>query len=120
MLAQEKAEKMAENKEIKFSEKNREYGKNYFFSENNCSGEEVTSFWYKGKNKYNFKKETNKKDEMINNFTQLIWKDTKEVGFGFTNDDKGNFYVVAYYFPCGNIKGEYKKNVLKYININIY
>ena len=112
MLAQEKAEKMAENKEIKFNEKNKEYGKNYFFSENNCSGEEVTSFWYKGKNKYNFKKEMNKKDEMINNFTQLIWKDTKEVGFGFTNDDKGNFYVVAYYFPCGNIKGEYKKNVL--------
>jgi len=59
MLAQEKAEKMAENKEIKFNEKNKEYGKNYFFSENNCSGEEVTSFWYKGKNKYNFKKETN-------------------------------------------------------------
>jgi len=111
-LAQEEAEKMAENKEIKIDSNNKLYGKNYFFSENNSSGEEVTSFWYKGKNKYNFRKELKNKDEMINNFTQLIWKNTKEVGFGFTNDDKGNFYVVAYYFPSGNIKGEYKKNVL--------
>ena len=111
-LAQKKADTMAENKEIKIKENNQKLGKSYFFSENTCTGEEVTSFWYKGKYKYNFKKEEeNKKDEMINNFTQLIWKNTKEVGFGFANDDKGNFYVVALYFPCGNIKGEYKKNV---------
>jgi len=111
MLAQEKAEKMAENKEIKFNEKNKEYGKNYFFSENNCSGEEVTSFWYKGKNKYNFKKETNKKDEMINNFTQLIWKDTKEVGFGYSQLNNNEKIFVAFYFPAGNILNEFSENI---------
>ena len=111
-LAQKMAEKMAKKKQIKSIGNNQKLGKNYFFSKNNCTGEEVTSFWYKGKYKYDFKKNNTYKDELINNFTQLIWKNTKEVGFGFANDNKGNFYVVGYYFPPGNIKGEYKSNVL--------
>ena len=89
-------------------------GENLFMNTKNCSGEEVTSFWYKGYNKYDFTDLTNNQydDEEIKNFTQLIWKNTKEVGFGFCNDKKGNFYAVANYFPYGNIKGEYKRNVL--------
>ena len=112
-LAQKKVEKMAKKgiKKYKKEINKDNYGINYFFSKNNCTGDEVTSFWYEGINKYNFTKQENKNDEKINNFTQLIWKNTKEVGFGYTNDDKGNFYVIAYYFPCGNIKGEYKNNV---------
>ena len=38
-------------------------------------------------------------------------KNTKEVGFGFTNDEEGNFYVLALYSPKGNIKDEYKNNI---------
>ena len=41
----------------------------------------------------------------------MIWKSTKEVGFGNKLDDKGNFYVVANFYPCGNIKGQYQQNV---------
>ena len=114
-LAQKKVEEMAkkEIKNYKNEINKNNYGINYFISKNNCTGDEVTSFWYEGINKYNFKNKENKNknDEKINSFTQLIWKNTKEVGFGYSNDDKGNFYVVAYYFPCGNIKGEYKNNV---------
>ena len=114
-LAQKKVEEMAkkEIKNYKNEINKNNYGINYFISKNNCTGDEVTSFWYEGINKYNFKNKENKNknDEMINSFTQLIWKNTKEVGFGYSNDDKGNFYVVAYYFPCGNIKGKYKDNV---------
>ena len=112
-LAQKDIEKMIEVKEIK-KKTNKRLGINLFTSKNNCSGEEVTSFWYKGKDRYNFENndKINYKDEIMNNFTQLIWKNTKEVGFGFTNDEEGNFYVLAYYFPKGNIKGQYKNNVL--------
>ena len=112
-LAQNKAEEMAEGKKIK-KDNNQQFGINLFFSKKNCNGEEVTSFWYKGRKKYDFTKLNNNinNDEEINNFTQLIWKNTKDVGFGFSNDNKGNFYVVAYYFPKGNIKEEYKNNVL--------
>lgn len=94
--------------------KDQKIGENLFMSKYNCSGEEVTSFWYKGIKKYNATNLGNNKknNEEINNFTQLIWKSTKEVGFGFSTDKKGNFYAVANYFPCGNIKGKYNKNVL--------
>ena len=111
-LAQNKVEKMAQKKEKKIKEKNKKFGANFYFSKNNCSGEEVSLAWYKGKNKYNFTKGVNNKtDEEVNNFTQLIWKSTKEVGFGFTNDEEGNFYVLALYSPKGNIKDEYKNNI---------
>ena len=111
--AQNDIEKMIEKNEIKKNDDKR-LGINLFKSKNNCTGEEVTSFWYKGKDKYDFKKSDIiiYKEEIINNFTQLIWKNTKEVGFGLTNDEEGNFYVLAYYFPKGNIKGQYKNNVI--------
>jgi hypothetical protein len=103
---------MEQKKIKKIKEKNKKMGENFYFSKNNCSGEDVTLFWYKGKNKYNFEKGIiQKNDEEINNFTQLIWKSTKEVGFGFTNDEEGNFYVLALYSPKGNINGEYKNNI---------
>ena len=95
---------------------NQKLGENIYISNKKCEGEEITSYWYRGFKKYNFKKsknnENNDDEEEINNFTQLIWKNTKEVGFGFSNDIKGNYYYVANYFPCGNIKGQYQNNVL--------
>ena len=46
------------------------------------------------------------------NFTQLIWKETREVGYGWAQDKNGNICVVGVYFLPGNIKGKYKENVL--------
>lgn len=38
-------------------------------------------------------------------FTQLIWRDTKEVGCGVANGDNSHFWV-CYYTPPGNFVGE--------------
>ena len=116
-LAQTHAKNLAKEGKLIHSNntmKDKNIGENLFMNTKNCSGEEVTSFWYKGYNKYDFTDLTNNQndDEEIKNFTQLIWKNTNEVGFGFSNDKKGNFYAVANYFPCGNINGKYKQNVL--------
>ena len=46
-------------------------------------------------------------------FTQLIWKDSKEVGFGLAKSKKGNLFVVAQYYPAGNVAKQFKKNVEK-------
>ena len=87
-------------------------------SDNGINGKEITKYWYNGIHEYNFKDENDKNNENDNvqNFTQLIWKDTKEVGFGYikkdTDKNKKIYYIVANYFPCGNIKGQYKQNVL--------
>ena len=119
ILAQNHADNLAKEKKLVFSNnklKDEKIGENLFIGSNSCNGEEVTSFWYRGIQKYDFKnvEENDFNNDEINFFTQMIWKNTREVGFGFSNDKKGNIYIVANYFPCGNIKGQYKNNVLPY------
>lgn len=46
-------------------------------------------------------------------FTQVIWKDSKKVGFGVYRASDGSFYVVANYYPAGNLLGRFKDNVFQ-------
>ena len=46
-------------------------------------------------------------------FTQVVWKDTKEVGFGKSKGQNGKIFVVANYYPAGNVIGYFKPNVLR-------
>ena len=39
-------------------------------------------------------------------FSQLVWKDSKEVGFGYAGG-----IVVANYYPTGNVMGCWEDNV---------
>ena len=114
-LAQNHSELLAKEGILNYSNnklENKKIGENLFMSKMKCTGEEVSLYWYKGIKYYDFQNLNNIEKEETKNFTQLIWKSTKEVGFGVSTDKKGNFYVVANYFPCGNIKGQYKNNVL--------
>jgi uncharacterized protein YkwD len=114
-LAQNHSELLAKEGNLNYSNnklENKKIGENLFMSKMKCTGEEVSLYWYKGIKYYDFQNMNNIENEETKNFTQLIWKSTKEVGFGVTTDKKGNFYVVANYFPCGNIKGQYQYNVL--------
>lgn len=50
------------------------------------------------------------------NFSQLIWKDTKEVGVGTSHTNEGNdkkAVFVCLYYPAGNVMKEFTKNVPK-------
>ena len=38
----------------------------------------------------------------LGNFTQIVWKNSKKVGFGFSLTEDGYFYAVANYYPAGN------------------
>ena len=69
----------------------------------------MTNEFYNEINNYNF----NKAQCEINasRFTQLIWKNSKEVGFGIAKSKSGKYYSVANYYPAGNSLGEYKENV---------
>ena len=45
-------------------------------------------------------------------FTQVIWKDSREIGIGRAFTDNGRaVYVVCNYFPAGNVIGHVKENV---------
>ena len=78
---------------------------------NNYKGKEVIDEWYNEIKDYNFCYVKKNDKEKVKNFTQLIWKDTREVGFGWAQSSKGIFFVVGVFFPCGNIEGKYLDNI---------
>lgn len=66
--------------------------------------------WYSEINEYSFGREP----EVLTcgHFTQIVWKDTKELGVGSAKSKSGKLYVVCNYFPPGNFSGQFSKNVL--------
>ncbi|XP_053551368.1 Golgi-associated plant pathogenesis-related protein 1-like [Bombina bombina] len=66
--------------------------------------------WYSEIKNYNFSQPGS--GDNIGHFTQVVWKDSKELGVGLGTDSKGHFYVVGQYNPGGNEDGGYEKNVL--------
>ena len=112
-IAQSYAEKLCATRSFNHSSnkyKGNELGENlYMCSGKVATGEEATTEWYNEIKQHNFKKEF---QSGTGHFTQLVWKSTKEVGFGVAN--KGNtYYVVANYYPAGNVWGEFSTNVLE-------
>ena len=75
-----------------------------------ATGLEVSKHWYDEIKKYNFNGDW---QSGCGHFTQMVWKETEEVGFGKWKDKGGHIYVVANYFPAGNYLGCFKYNVLK-------
>ena len=110
--AQEYAEKLLNNKNEKIISfniyKDSFFGENIIISEKE-SPENICQKWYNEIVNYNFNIKKYQKD--TGHFTQMIWKKTKEVGFGFHFDDYNNFCMVAYYYPAGNIFGEFSDNI---------
>uniref|UniRef100_A0A671Q7C0 SCP domain-containing protein n=1 Tax=Sinocyclocheilus anshuiensis TaxID=1608454 RepID=A0A671Q7C0_9TELE len=64
-----------------------------------------------GENVYYAWSSANKK--LTGHFTQVVWKDTNEVGVGLATDGNTTF-VVGQYLPAGNISnaGYFERNVL--------
>ena len=74
-------------------------------------GKMICDEWYEEIKEYNFINMKDNDFEKVKNFTQLIWKDSKNVGFGWASSSKGIFYYVGVYYPRGNIKGKYQENI---------
>lgn len=73
-------------------------------------GVSATQFWYSAVSKYDQEGEAS---EEGTSFTQIVWKGSKEVGFGISRSSDGTFFFVAEYLPSGNIRGEYESNVFQ-------
>lgn len=71
----------------------------------------ITRIWYSEIVNYNFEIPSS----LINtgHFTQIVWKDTKNlgVGLGFAREGR-RIYVVAQYSPPGNYPRAFRANVL--------
>ena len=69
---------------------------------------EICQDWYNEKE--NYKNNTKKFQKESLHFTQIVWKNTKFLGFGYVSS--GNqCCAVALYFPPGNIFNDFEKNV---------
>ena len=44
-------------------------------------------------------------------FSQLVWRNSKELGIGTAQSKSGNFFLVARYNPPGNIEGQFEDNI---------
>ena len=91
--------------------KGKELGENLYGSYGmEVNGYTISKNWYDEINNYNFNGDW---QSGCGHFTQMVWKDSKEVGFGKWKDKNGQCYVVANYYPAGNYVGFFKYNVLK-------
>ena len=81
----------------------------------------ASSAWYKEIKDYDF--DTQKSTGgAVGHFTQLVWKNSKKVGFGFKVGPRKmwgmeliSLYVVARYNPAVNYRGQFKENVPRLI-----
>ena len=74
------------------------------------TGSSVTTSWYSEIKSYDYSGDWS---NGTGHFTQVVWKETKEVGFGICKAPSGKIFVVANYYPAGNVLGFFKYNVLR-------
>ena len=61
--------------------------------------------WLNEKEHYDYRTNSSKNGETVGHYTQIIWKDTKELGCGYAQSSCGVF-MVCNYFPAGNVVGK--------------
>ncbi|XP_067294771.1 GLI pathogenesis-related 2 isoform X2 [Pseudorasbora parva] len=94
---------------------NKDYGENLYYAWSSATkkltGREAVDSWYSEIKDYNFSRPGF--SSKTGHFTQVVWKDTKEVGVGLASNGNTTF-VVGQYLPAGNITnvGYFEKNVL--------
>ncbi|XP_049291534.1 uncharacterized protein LOC125768212 isoform X2 [Anopheles funestus] len=73
------------------------------------SGREPVENWYSEIDLHVFGKEP--ATLKTGHFTQIVWKDSRELGVGVARNRSGQVFVVANYDPPGNYIGSFAKNV---------
>lgn len=95
--------------------KTRKYGENLYCNwmsgpDYEPSGYEPVDSWYEEQKDYQYGIEP--LDLRSSYFTQIVWKNTKEMGVAYSRDKNGCVYVIAKYYPPGNVVGHFIDNVL--------
>lgn len=90
---------------------NNPYGENlYLLNSNstNVTAKEIVKSWYDDIAKYKFGLEPSSSE--CGHFTQVVWKDCKEIGVGIAKTH-GKVIVAVFYDPPGNYVGHHVENV---------
>jgi len=115
VLAQSWAERMAATSALGHSNniyKGKEVGENVAtkWSSQGAEylGSEVVDQWFKESDKYDFSGDF---QQGTGHFTQVVWKNSKEIGVGKAYSKDGRVFVVCNYHPAGNVLTTFKDNV---------
>jgi uncharacterized protein YkwD len=124
LLAQKRAQEMSETGEL-FVKQN--YLNSLSLSEplgetvgsvggfSDYNGISASQLWYSTVSKFDEEGEMSTDGA---SFTQLVWKNTTQVGFGIARSIyDASYYFVAEYYPTGNVRGQYLQNVFQ-LNID--
>jgi glioma pathogenesis-related protein 2 len=110
-VAQDWAKTIAAADNMRHRQPNK-YGENIFWiSGMEATGVMVSDSWYDEIKDYHFDRPGFSMD--TGHFTQVVWKDTKEIGCGSAKAANGGTYVVCNYNPPGNYSGRFPVNVVK-------
>ena len=121
--AQQYAETLAEKDEMQHSTKEaREKiygdwtGENlyYFWTSQidlTITGAAAVDDWYDEIKDYDFQNGKSKNGGVVGHFTQVLWKDSTQLGIGVAKSSKNSVYVVGNYHPGGNFNNNDLKNV---------
>lgn len=84
------------------------YGENLFGGSSSESFKPIDASlaWYSEIQQYTYGKLDENNLNNTGHYTQMIWKNTKEVGVGIATCQDGGVIVVANYNPAGNYMGE--------------
>ena len=90
-------------------EGNKPYGENIFWGSSSSYYKPIDASlaWYSEKKFYKYQKLNNNNWYKTGHYTQMIWKNTREVGVGVAVCPNGGLIVVANYYPVGNVITEY-------------
>ena len=92
-----------------YSFSNTKYGENIWRGQGKGVKGPVKS-WYDEKAKYNYNKPGH--SSQTGHFTQVVWKGSTQLGVGMAKG-KGGTTVVAAYNQGGNMRGQFKQNVMR-------
>ncbi|KAF4518471.1 hypothetical protein B566_EDAN006476 [Ephemera danica] len=93
---------------------NSDYGENIFCSWSSSPGHQVTGRepvenWYSEIKDHPFGREP--KNLKSGHFSQVVWRDSRELGVAVAMSRSGQIFVVANYLPPGNFIGSFSENV---------
>ena len=113
VIAQAYSEKIAPGHSLVHSSnkyKGESLGENLYMSYGGISGEQASNSWYNEIDNYDFSSHSSSNGKATGHFTQLVWKDSKEIGCGAACD--GTYCICCCnYYPAGNFIGKYEDNV---------
>uniref|UniRef100_A0A1Q3FQL7 Putative cysteine-rich secretory protein-2 n=1 Tax=Culex tarsalis TaxID=7177 RepID=A0A1Q3FQL7_CULTA len=111
--AQEWAQNLAARNTMQHRSNNR-YGENLYacFGKANVTGEDAVRSWYDEIKYYKFGQPSPGNFSQVGHFTQVVWKESRELGVGMARNGN-NVYIVCNYDPPGNFMGKYASNVTK-------